>query len=337
MNTLKLIRLIAAFRGQRIAVSTVAAPSDETDSIVLPADPVPQITTAPGKSALHRNIVFEHRTRTTGKARALKLDLYLPADPGTHPVIVYLSGGGFNMSFKGAARGQRAFVSAAGFVVASIQYRTVSDDATYVDGVADVKSAIRFLRAHAETYHIDPRRVGIWGESAGGYLAAMTGVTNGRAEFEVGSNLESDSAVQAVLDKFGASDLTRTAEGFDAATIAAYTGADNALAEYVNGRGSGKALIDDPAALTLANPVTYIGPATPPFLLFHGSNDRIVSPVQTALLHRALRNAGADSTRYLIEGAGHGDLTVVGSDAKFWTTTAVMGTIVDFFTAKLRS
>jgi fermentation-respiration switch protein FrsA (DUF1100 family) len=82
-----------------------------------------------------------------------------------------------------------------------------------------------------------------------------------------------------------------------------------------------------------ANPMTLVAPGVVPFLFFHGSDDRIVSPSQTLLLHNALRAAGADSTRYVIDGAGHGDL---GGSAQLWSTTTVMDDLVEFLKANLR-
>jgi acetyl esterase/lipase len=102
--------------------------------------------------------------------------------------------------------------------VASIDYRTASDGATYKDAISDVKSAIRYLRAHSDRYGIDPNKVAVWGQSAGGYLAAMTGVTNALEQFEGDGNLGQSSVVQAVVDEFGASDLSKVASDYDPAT-----------------------------------------------------------------------------------------------------------------------
>jgi dipeptidyl aminopeptidase/acylaminoacyl peptidase len=177
--------------------------------------------------------------------------------------------------------------------------------------------------------------VGVWGESAGGYLAAMTGATNGVATFEVGDNLDQSSDVRAVVDKFGPSDLTKIHADFDPMTQAAYAGPNGSTAAFVYGPDSGRAIGADPAAVAAANPATYVDAAGPAFLLFHGDDDRIISPSQTLLLHTALRAKGADSTRYVLRGAGHGDLVVLlGGDPESalpWTTVEVVGEIVAFF------
>lgn len=328
---------MAALTGQRIPISTASAPRDERDSTVLDVKSEPQMVVEKGRVSFRRNITYATRTGPKGTPLALKLDIQTPLEPGKYPLVIYLTGGGFMVSPKQSALPQRTYVANHGFVVASIQYRVIKDGATYVDGVADVKAAIRYLRANAEEFHIDPARVGVWGESAGGYLAVVVGATNGRPEFEDGDNAQVSSDVAAVVDKFGAADLSKLAEGFDAPTVAANTAAGNSTAKYLFGPGTGKSVLDDAAALDRANPVTYLTKSSPAFLFFHGIEDRIISPVQTQLPHQAALAKKASSTRYLLEGAGHGDLSVQGGDVVMWTTARIMNLLVDFFTRELKS
>jgi acetyl esterase/lipase len=194
---------------------------------------------------------------------------------------------------------------------------------TFRDSVADVKSAIRYLRAHAGQYDIDAGNVAVWGESAGGYLVSMVGVTNGVKSFDVGNDLDQKSDVQAVVDKFGPSDVSKIAADFDPPLQASYQ-ANNPFLPYLDGK-----------VTTAANPLTYIKATAPPFLIFHGSQDRLISPSQTLLLHNALVAAGVRSTRYVLEGAGHGDLAFMGDlEAGLpWSTRQTMGIIVDFLKA----
>ena len=212
------------------------------------------------------------------------------------------------------------------------------DGATYVDGVADVRSAIRFLRAHAEEYGLDASRVAVWGESAGGYLAAMIGVTRGIERFDAHGDADQSSDVQAVIDLFGPSDLLKVAADFDDAAQLANAAPGVPMSAYVFGPGVGKSLADDPAAVAKADPAQYVRPGTPPFLLFHGSADTLISPSQTLLLHDMLLANGIDSTRYVLTGAGHGDLGFLGDDEAVlpWTTVQTMDLIVDFLNRKLK-
>ncbi|MCU1683987.1 MAG: alpha/beta hydrolase [Amycolatopsis sp.] len=320
----------------KMVVAKLVAPSDTSTSTVI--DPTgPQIEC--GKTAVdtHNDVVYSKPAPGT----ELKLDVIVPKTGGTKPLVVYVSGGGFVQSIKEAALDQRTFIAEAGYVVASVQYRTTTTGATYRDAVSDVKAAIRYLRAHADEYGINPAKVGVWGESAGGYLAAMTGTTNGVKTFEAGDNLDQRSDVQAVVDKFGPSDLTKIQADFDPATQEAYVGPGGSTAAFVYGPDSGMAIGADPAAVAGANPATYVDSASPAFLLFHGDDDRIISPSQTLLLHTALRAKGVDSTRYVLSGAGHGDLAaILGGDPESalpWTTAEVVGEIVAFFGKHLAS
>lgn len=312
-------------------MATTVAASDTSTSIVIRPDTNDQITC--GKTAITtvEDVVFSTRTLANGKSMDLSMDIQMPEPRRKRPLVVYVTGGGFIQAPKEAALNLRTYVAEAGFVVASVQYRTVRNGANYRDGIADVKSAIRYLRANADKYGIDPGKVAVWGESAGGYLVAMVGVTNGIKDFDIGNNLEQSSDVQAVVDKFGASDTSKIAADFDAHAKEANNANDNSIAQYI-GIARGSHVLDFRIAMTSANPLTYVKASNPPFLIFHGSQDRLVSPSQTLMLHAALIAAGAPSTRYVLDQAGHGDLSFLG-DSKSglpWSSKQTMGIIVDF-------
>jgi len=318
-----------------VMASTIAA-SDTSTSVVIHPDPNDQITC--GKTAIKTidDVVFTTRTLSNGKPLDLLMDIQIPAAPGRKPLVIYVTGGGFIQAPKEGALDLRTYVAEAGFVVASVQYRTIANGAKYRDGISDVKSAIRYLRANADKYEIDPRKVAVWGESAGGYIVAMVGVTNGVKTFDVGSNLDQSSDVQAVIDKFGASDTSKLSADFDSHAQEANNAKDNPIAQYI-GLEPRTHLLDARAAATAANPLTYISSADPPFLILHGSQDKLISPSQTLILHNALIAAGAHSTRYVLEGAGHGDLSFLG-DSKSglpWSTNQTMGVIVGFLKSSI--
>ncbi|HEX4443735.1 MAG TPA: alpha/beta hydrolase [Galbitalea sp.] len=336
MNRARLMIAISALTGQRIPISKTSAPRDTSDSEVLDVAGEPQMVVEKGKLRFQRNLTYATRKGAKGKPLALKLDLQSPIVPGRYPLIVYLTGGGFMVSPKQSALPQRTYVANHGFVVASIQYRTVRDGATYVDGVSDVKAAIRYLRANADEYQIDPAKVGVWGESAGGYLALMTGATNGEPEFEDGDESKVSSDVAAVVDKFGAADLSQLAAGLDDETVAANSAPANGTAKYLFGPATQKSVLEDTAAIGRANPINHLRANAPAFLFFHGIEDRIISPAQTQLPHQAVLAKKGTTTRYLLEGAGHGDLSVQGGDVVMWTTKRIMDILVDFFAAQLK-
>ncbi len=160
----------------------------------------------------------------------------------------------------------------------------------------------------ADEYGIDPNRVAVWGESAGGYLASLTGL--------------SDPRIRAIIDQFGASDLSRAADGFDRRMHAALANPRHPIRRY---------------GATEADPIDLIGPGAPAFLLLHGDDDRIIPPAQTLALHEALRATGADSTRYLLARAGHGRLARSRTQARQWTSVQVMTIIKDFLDDHLQN
>jgi acetyl esterase/lipase len=306
-----------------IPMATSVKPADTSTSIVIKPDPADQITC--GRTAIKTvsSVVFARIPGPGGQPRELALDILAPSKPGKYPLVVYVPGGGFVIAPKEGALNLRSYVAESGVMVASVQYRTVMDGATFREGITDVKSAIRFLRARAAEYGIDPTRVAVWGESAGGYVAAMVGVTNGVKAFESGDNLDQSSSVQAVIDKFGTSDTANVAEDFNP-EMAGFAAPGSPIARYMT---------DDGKPFTPASdPLTYIDKSDPPFLIFHGSDDRLISPSQTLRLHNALRAAGVASTRYVLDGAGHGDLAFIGNPTAGlpWSSREAMNLIVRF-------
>ena len=311
-------------------VAASIASSDTSTSIVIHPDRNDQIQCGKTPIKTITDVVYAAPKLSNGKSTSLKMDILIPEPVRKRTVVVYVPGGGFVVAGKEGALNLRTYVAEAGFAVASVQYRTTRDGATYRDGIEDIKAAIRYLRANADKYGIDAAAVAVWGESAGGYLAAMVGVTNHNSTFDAGADLNQSSDVQGVIDDFGASDISKIAADFDAVTQHAIY-ANEGLVQYI-GKASDANGLDTRIATTAANPLKYIQANAPPFLIFHGNQDRLVSPSQTLILHDALIAAGARSARYVVDGAAHGDLAFMGDKQSglLWSTNKVMNLIVDF-------
>jgi putative heme-binding domain-containing protein len=229
-----------------------------------------------------------------------KLDLYLPAKAdGPLPVIVWIHGGAWLGGNKDNPPAL-PFV-ARGYAVASINYR-LSQHAKFPAQIEDCKAAIRWLRANAQTYHLDPNRIGVWGASAGGHLVALLGTTGGVKELEgQGGNAEQSSRVQAVVDWFGPTDLVKIGGQAGPDSQLDHNAADSPEAKLLGGP-----VPENKDKAAKASPVTYVRKDAAPFLIMHGDKDRIVPYAQSEELAAALKKAGAQVTLKKIEGAGHG-------------------------------
>jgi acetyl esterase/lipase len=267
------------------AKSTVRPPTVKSDAGAKTADQPQKIGYADGVTGW-RDLVYA----TLSGFRPLTLDLYQPRrgpKDFPKPALIFVHGGGWS---DGDARhgggfddfpAQLALLAAQNYVVASVNYR-LSGEAHFPAAEQDVKSAIRWLRLHADDYGIDTTRIAIWGEEAGGQLAALAGTSCGVAALEPaasGNQNDPSDCVQAVIDWHGISDL---------ATLAADSGQ--------TGPGPETTFLGcDPAScppglVRTASPVAYVGPNSPPFLIQHGPRKN-VPLVQSQKLFDALNQA----------------------------------------------
>ena len=227
-----------------------------------------------------------------------KLDIYLPEE-GTYteplPVVVWIHGGAWRAGSKENCR-SRVFLKD-GYAAASINYRLIQH-AIYPAQVEDCKAAIRYLRANAKKYNIDPDRIGVWGSSAGGHLVALLGTTGDVKDFDKGPNPHLSSKVQAVCDFFGPTDFTRMS---DFESRMDHDAADSPESLLVGGP-----VQENKEACKRANPITYVSRNDPPTLIVHGDKDPLVPHNQSELLYEALKKADVDVTFHTVKGGGHG-------------------------------
>lgn len=262
---------------------------------------------------------------------SLQMDILQPKTEAKKPAILFVTGGGFINANRANGLQLREKLADAGYVVASINYR-VAPTATFPQPLEDVKSAIRYLKANADKFGIDARRVGIVGGSAGGYLSAMTGTTSGTKTFDKGDNLNFDSTVRCAVDLYGISDPTKIGADFPADVQKKHQSAGATEALWVNGSpvfgGKDGGILADKEAAEKANPIHYISKSSAPMLLMHGTADTVVSPSQTELLYQALQQKGIESERYVIPHAQHGGV--------YWVQDNVIDVITAFFNKHLK-
>ncbi|AFZ29890.1 Carboxylesterase type B [Gloeocapsa sp. PCC 7428] len=237
---------------------------------------------------------------TNSKERALKMDILHPKiSAKSMPVLVWIHGGAWREGSR--KQGLKHFVSFArqGFFCASIEYR-LSHEAIFPAQIEDCKCAIRFLRAHAQEFHIDPQRIGVWGVSAGGHLAALLGTTHQIQEFEGnGGWANYSSCVQAVCDWFGPTDFLRIN---DFPRNIDFAPADSPEAALIGG-----IVVENQEKAAKANPITFVSKDAPPFLIMHGDNDLLVPLNQSQLLFDALKKAEVEVTLEVVKNGGHGN------------------------------
>lgn len=282
--------------------SVTATPASQSDSVM------PQMGGSDGASTFASvDPAYKDLAYATASS-AQKLDLYIPTTgSGPFPVVIMVHGGGFMFGDKADGAGLSGVdqLLAAGYAVASINYR-LSGEAIYPAQINDAKAAVRFLRANAETYHLNPEKFGAWGASAGGNLVSLLGTTCGVAELEGAElgNADQSSCVQAVVDWFGPIDFLKMQEQLTEAGCSANT--DDASSP--ESKLVGAAIQTVPEKVALTNPMNYITADDAPFFIQNGTTDCNIPPVQNKNLAEAISAViGAENVTYVsLEGAGHG-------------------------------
>ena len=266
----------------------------------------------------------------------LLMDIYVPAKgDGPFPAVVWIHGGGWSGGTRGRPP-RPGLILNNGIAIVSIDYRLSGQDGQYGTHdvhwpaqIHDCKGAIRYIRANADTYGIDPQRIAAWGSSAGGHLSAMLAVSGGDETLEgtTGGNLAYSSRVLACVDYFGPSDLLAMNEDVTDPPGSlidhdAPNSPESRLIGYdMNGQGLEdiKANLENPAPpypallalVQSASPYLLVKGDGARILIEHGDQDTSVPNRQSEKLHEAYIDAGLDSTFELIPGAGHGALGTV--------------------------
>jgi len=289
-------------------------------SLEVPASsPEASAPASPGPAAVQRGVVY-----CTDAGVALTMDIYHPSQVGRTPTpaVLYVHGGGWehgDSSLGGVNALIARTLTQRGILVAAVNYR-LAPQYPWPAQIDDVKCAVRYLRASAQQYGIDPSEIGAWGGSAGGHLVSMLGTAGPTAGFDTGQYLQRSSSLQAVVDLFGPADLTAGGWGPQATSVV----------QQVFGLTPGQ----DNSALAHASPVTYIQPNDPPFVIFHGTADTVVPPSQSRELATRLQAAGVPVTLVMVQNAGHGFAPIGGPISP--TLQEITRTTADFFTQHLK-
>lgn len=264
-------------------------------------DMLPTPTIKLGKVKVTPDIAYS----TLPSYRPMLLDLYRPAGKGAHPLVIYVHGGSWTTGSKRTTGhftdfpGVLTSLARHGFVVASVDYR-LSGEAPFPAALQDVKAAIRFLRAHAGSYGIDPNRVAIWGASAGAHLGAMAAFTGEEMEFDPPGmeNAEQPESVQAFVGWYGPYELSSM---FQQATAPGSPIDASGPMRFFGCTPEGC----PPGVFAKSSPISYVDAGDPPTLLIHGTSDTTVPADQSRQLAKRLKAAGVNAELTLINGVSH--------------------------------
>lgn len=238
------------------------------------------------------------------------VDLYVHEDGGPCPLLLWVHGGawlGGSRQLGGPIANRLFRQRDRGYAVASMDYR-LSSDALFPAQIYDVKAALRWLRANADRYNIDPTRIAVMGASAGGHLVALAGTSGGVEDLEdlTQGNPGESSEAQAVIDCYGPTDfaqmdpqLADNGCGPGTQTHSAPSSPESMLLGCAGG------LASCPDDVARANPITYVDAGDPPFIIGHGAQDCTVPPGQSTTLDQALQADSVPSTLYPSPGTGH--------------------------------
>ncbi len=227
--------------------------------------------------------------------RALMMDImYPPVEEKKHPVIIWVHGGGWaseDLTRLYRPEQELAVLCQKGFVCASIDYR-LAQHAPFPAQIEDCKEAVRYLRANAEKYGIDPEHFGAWGESAGGHLVELMAVSDD-SEFIRGENQEYSSKVQAAVPWYAPKDMRKDPDALEGTWANLFPGETSEERLHL---------------MEAASPILYADRKNPPMLLMHGRADKLVSVMESIEYQKALLAAGNDARLILLHEQGHGFL-----------------------------
>jgi pectinesterase len=236
----------------------------------------------PDTVTLHENVECSHPENFS-----VLVNVYVPKKEGTHPGILLIHGGGWQKRQIEADKPLAERLASRGYVVTQVAYR-LSTDAKYPAAIHDCKAALRFMRAHATEYHIDPKRIGVMGGSAGGHLSGLMGMTGEIRELEgTGGNPDQSTAIKACVVMASTMDLIEANKTTNSEGHVLFFGP----------------IADNRPLYLQASPIEYAGKKSPPTLFIEGEKDSL--KIGRAEMQDKLRSAGVPTELVTLKDAPH--------------------------------
>lgn len=274
-----------------------------------------------GQAEIIPDVVF-----STAQGQDLKLTVISPwrdreheTEPPRFPLIVFLQGSAWTFPNVNYEIPQLSDWARRGYVVATITHRNSMEGHPFPAFLQDSKTAIRFLRANADTYGIDPARVCFWGTSSGGNTALLVGLTGDDPRYKTEEYADQSDAVKTVVECFGPTDMLHFGR------LSEFTEPLNPLVAALAGTQDKEGVIE---AMRNMSPIYWVeeGKEYPPFLILHGDADPVVPYDQGLRMYDELLSKGADVSMACVKGAPH--------EGSFWSR-ALLDYIADFISARL--
>jgi acetyl esterase/lipase len=277
---------------------------------------IPQATVLPQATAtpfgLYGSSLMDE-TYCTPEDSPQKMDLYFPASGGPWPVLVFVHGGSWTEGDKAEAAEMQKNMNEQGYVLVSINYR-LYPTVRFPAMIEDVKCAIRSLRANASQFNIDPNRIAVRGDSAGGHLVSLLATSDPANGWDGGEYSDQSSRIQAAIVLAPATDFSQE-----------FSNDDIQMLVYV---------AFGTRNIPAASPITHITSDDPPFLLIHGNRDPVIPFEQSQSMYDALQKAGVPAELVVVENADH-SLTAPDGSAKP-TLEEIDQLILDFLAKYLK-
>ena len=247
---------------------------------------------------IHINVVYDRKNDVDLHLQILE-PWAMPDSTEKHPLIVFVPGSAWMKQNVFGVLPNMIRMSEKGYVVAVVEYRH-SGLVGFPAQAEDAKTAIRFMRLHADEYHVDRDHVAIWGDSSGGHTALMAGITIGEYP-DNGTYGDVSAAVNCIVDWYGPTDLIE---------MNSYPSLmDHVQPESPEGREIGfKNVYENPELAAKASPLYYLSAEKeiPPMLIMHGNRDQLVCYQQSVSLYKKLKELGKDVRMICLDGAYHG-------------------------------